>query len=63
MNEELICRREEGNISDSYTVAFIKSGIIIGHMPRWIFNKHIAVLIQQKLMDFNFTVVSPTVRP
>ena len=35
VNEELsFRRREEGNISDPYTVAFIKSGVIIGHVPR-----------------------------
>ena len=33
MNEELSCRREEGNISDPYAVAFIKSGVIVGHVP------------------------------
>ena len=46
VNEELSCRREEGNISDSYAVAFIKSGIIAGHVPRRIFNKDIAILIE-----------------
>ena len=43
MNEELSCGREEGNISDPYAVAFIKSGIIVGHVPRRIFNKNIAL--------------------
>ena len=33
VNEELSCRKEEGNISDPYTVAFIKSGVIIGYVP------------------------------
>ena len=46
VNEELSCRREEGNASDSYAVAFIKSGVIVGHMPHWIFNKDIAILIE-----------------
>ena len=46
MNEELSCRREEGNIFDLYAVAFIKSGIIVGHVPHWIFNKDIAILIE-----------------
>ena len=46
MNEELSCRREEGNISDSYAVAFIKSGVIIGHMSSRIFNKDIVILIK-----------------
>ena len=32
VNEELSCRKEEGNISDPYPVAFIKSGIIVGHV-------------------------------
>ena len=54
LNDELSCRREEGNISDSYTVAFIKS---VSHVPHWIFNKDIAILIEEKLTDFNFTVV------
>ena len=35
VNEE----KEERNISDPYTAAFIKSGVIVGHMPCWIFNK------------------------
>ena len=34
VDEELSCRREEGNISDPHAVAFIKSGVIIGHVPR-----------------------------
>ena len=34
VDEELSCRREEGNISDPYAVAFIKSGVIVGHVPR-----------------------------
>ena len=46
MNEELSFRREEGNISYPYAVAFIKSGVIIGHVPRQIFNKNIALLIE-----------------
>ena len=33
MNEELSCRREEGNYFDSYAVAFIKFGVIVGHVP------------------------------
>ena len=32
MNEELSCRREEGNISDPYAVALIESGVIVGHV-------------------------------
>ena len=46
MNEELSCRREEGNICDSYAVAFIKSVAILGHAPCWIFNNDIALLIE-----------------
>ena len=46
MNKELSCGREEGNISNPYAVAFTKSGVIIGHMPRQIFNKDIALLIE-----------------
>ena len=46
VNEELSRRREEGNISDQYTVTFIKSGIIVGHMPSRTFNKDIAILIE-----------------
>ena len=33
VEEGLNCRREEGNISDPYAVAVIKSGNIVGHMP------------------------------
>ena len=44
MNEELKCRREEGSISEPYAVAFIKSGIIVGHLPR---HKDIALLIRR----------------
>ena len=33
VTEELSCRREEGNISDPYAVAIIKSGVIVGHVP------------------------------
>ena len=43
MNDELSCGREEGNISDSYAVAFIKSVV---HVPCRIFNKDIAILIE-----------------
>ena len=32
MDEGLNCRKEEGNISDPYAVAIIKSGKIIGHV-------------------------------
>ena len=46
VNEELSCRREEGNISDPYAVVFNKFGIIIGHMPCQIFNKDIKLLIE-----------------
>ena len=35
-HEELSCRREEGNISDSYAVAFIKCSVIKGHVPHQI---------------------------
>ena len=34
VDEELNCRREEGNISDPYAVATVKSGNIVGHVPR-----------------------------
>ena len=34
VDKVLNCRREEGNISNPYAVAAIKSGNIIGHMPR-----------------------------
>ena len=34
VDEGLNCRREEGNISDPYAVAVIKSGNIVGHVPR-----------------------------
>ena len=33
MDEELNCRREEGNILDPYAVVIIKSGNIVGHVP------------------------------
>ena len=33
VDKELNCRREEGNISDQYAVATVKSGNIVGHMP------------------------------
>ena len=46
VNEELNCRREEGNIFDSYAVAFIKSGVTVGHVPHQIFNKDITILIE-----------------
>ena len=39
MNEELSCRikaEPEKNIFDPYAVAFIKSGVIVGHVPHWI---------------------------
>ena len=36
MDEGLNCRREEGNISDPYAVAIIKSGNIIGHVSCWV---------------------------
>ena len=38
VDEGLNCRREEGNISDPYAVAIIKSGNVVGHvrMPRQI---------------------------
>ena len=54
VNEELSCRREEGNISDSYAVPFIKSGVIPCHILRRIFNEDIVILIKYKLTDFNF---------
>ena len=47
VNEELSCRREEGNISDPYAVAFIKSGVIVGHVPRCTFNKVIVRTINR----------------
>ena len=46
VNEELSCGREEENIFDPYAIAFIKSGIILGHMPRQTFNKDITLLIE-----------------
>ena len=33
VDEEMSCRREKGNVSDSYTVAFIKYDVIVGHVP------------------------------
>lgn len=36
VDEQLNCRREEGNISDPYAVATVKSGNIVGHKPRQI---------------------------
>ena len=36
VDEGLNCRREEGNISDPYVVAAIKSGSVVGHVPHWI---------------------------
>ncbi len=32
--EELTCRREEGNVKDSYAVAVFKISSIVGHLPR-----------------------------
>ena len=32
VNEELSCRREEGNILDPYVVTFVKSDVIVGHV-------------------------------
>ena len=37
VDEVLNCKREEGNFSDPYAVAVIKSGNIVGHVPRWTF--------------------------
>ncbi len=31
--EELTCRREEGNVKDSYAVAVLKSSSTVGHLP------------------------------
>ena len=32
MNEELSCRRKEGNTSDPYAVAFMKSDVIVNRI-------------------------------
>ena len=32
VTEKLSCRRQEGNILDPYAVAFIKCGVIVGHV-------------------------------
>ena len=34
VGEELTCEREPTNASDRYAVAVVKSGVIIGHLPR-----------------------------
>ena len=34
LGEELLCRRGAGNSSDLYTVAVLKDGTTIGHLPR-----------------------------
>lgn len=36
LGEELVCQRERGNASDAYAVyvAVIKSGVVVGHLPR-----------------------------
>lgn len=34
VNEELACQREIGNAADPFAVAIIKSGVIVGHVPR-----------------------------
>ena len=34
LGEELTCRRERNNIHDPYTVAVLKSDVIVGHIPR-----------------------------
>ena len=34
VREELACEREPTNASDRYAVAVVKSGVIIGHLPR-----------------------------
>ena len=34
IGEELDCRREPSNIVDQYAVAVVKSGIVVGHLPK-----------------------------
>ncbi len=34
MGEELPCQRENGNHTDSFAVAIVKSGVTVGHIPR-----------------------------
>lgn len=34
IDEELQCRREPANIIDRYAVAVLKSGTIVGHLPK-----------------------------
>ena len=34
VGEELSCQRENGNRSDPFAVAIIKSGMTVGHIPR-----------------------------
>ena len=45
IGETLICSREPSNTSDRYAVAVIKSGTVIGHLPRKI-SKVCCVLIR-----------------
>lgn len=37
VGEELVCRRETGNVLDAFAVAVIKSSEPVGHVPRKIF--------------------------
>ena len=36
IGETLICRREDGNGHDRYTVAVVKSAKVVGHVPHMI---------------------------
>ena len=34
LDKELACRRESNNIHNHFAVAVLKSGVIVGHIPR-----------------------------
>ena len=34
VGENLVCERETGNVHDLYAVSVIKSGVVVGHVPR-----------------------------
>ena len=59
MNEELSCRKEEGSISDLYPVAFIKSGIIVGHMSRRISAACNLFIYREEVLLRMYKVIDP----
>ena len=34
IGEELDCQREPSNANDRYAVAVVKSGVVVGHLPK-----------------------------